>query len=465
MRLLILVLACLFLTSCIEPPTLLERIKKNGELKVLTRNSPGIYYEGPFGPTGFEYDLLKRFSNSLGVELSIIIEPNAKQLLNELSQRNAHFAAAKLTITPERKKQFLFTQPYHEVTHQLVYRSSTKRPRKLKEIQNLAIEISADDSLDADLRKLQITWPKLDWRINQDASPEDLMILINEKKIDFTIISSDEIILNRRFYPELRVAFSINKAQEIGWAFAKSEDTSLYDAANDFLKKQLKSGELQLLKEQHFGHIQSFDYVGTRVFQRHIDARLPKYQPYFEKAGKDNEIEWILLAAMSYQESHWNEQAKSPTGVRGLMMITLATAKYIGLNNRVEPHQSIFGGAYYFAKLRKKIPPEVKEPNRTLFALASYNLGYWHVRDAMKLTKKNGKDETKWLNLKETLPLLRKKKWHKQTRFGYARGDEAVKYVENIRSYYDILNWEVSRIWREQAPISNKAWEITPSAL
>ena len=460
------VFASLLLTSCIEPPTLLERIKKNGELKVLTRNSPGIYYEGPFGPTGFEYDLLKRFSDSLGVELAIIIEPNARELLNALSLHNAHFAAAKLTITPERKQKYLFTQPYHEVTHQLVYRSSTGRPRKLKEIEHLSIEISADDSLDAELKKLQKNWPKLDWKTNQEASPEDLMVLVNDKRIDYTIISSDEIKLNRRFYPELRVAFDINKTQKIGWAFVQSEDTSLYDAANQFLEQQQKSGALQALKEQHFGHIKAFDYVGTRVYQRHIQARLPDYQPYFEKAGKDNDLQWILLAAMSYQESHWNEQAISPTGVRGLMMLTIATAKYIGVNNRVEPHQSIFGGAYYFAKLLKRLPEKVKEPDRTLFALASYNLGYGHVRDAMKLTKKRGQDETKWINLEKTLPLLSKKKWHKQTRYGYARGNEAVKYVKNIRSYYDILKWEVSRQWREKSSKDKiKALEISPSAL
>ena len=410
--------------------------------------------------------MLKRFSDSLGVELTLIIEPNAKELLNKLALRNAHFAAAKLAITPKRQQQYLFTQAYHEISPQLIYHTATRRPKKLKDIEKLSIEISADDSLDADLEILKKKWTKLTWQVNQESSPEDLMVLVNERLIDFTIVSSDEIKLNQKFYPELRIAFDISKPKKIGWAFAQSEDTSLYDAANKFLQQQKKSGELQLLIEQHFGHIQSFDYVGTRVYQRHIKSRLPAYQPWFEKAGTDNDIEWILLASMAYQESHWDKEAKSPTGVRGLMMLTLATAKYIGVNNRIEPHQSIFGGAYYFAKLLKKLPEEVTGSDRIFFALASYNLGYWHVRDAMKLTKKNGQDETKWINLKKTLPLLRKKKWHSQTRFGYARGDEAVKYVQNIRSYYDVLKWEVSRTWQKNRPEEPiKALKITPSAL
>ena len=266
---------------------MLERVQKNGELKVLTRNSPGIYYEGPFGPAGFEYDLLKRFSDSLGVELTLIIEPNAKELLQKLSLHNAHFAAAKLAITPTRQQQYLFTQAYHETSPQLIYRSSTRRPKKLKDIEQLSIEISADDSLNADLEILKKKWPKLTWQVNQESSPEDLMVLVNEKLVDFTIVSSDEIKLNQKFYPELRVAFDIRKAKQIGWAFAKSEDTSLYDAANQFLEQQKNTGELQLLIEQHFGHIQSFDYVGSRVYQRHIISRLPAYQPWFEKAGKE----------------------------------------------------------------------------------------------------------------------------------------------------------------------------------
>lgn len=348
---------------------------------------------------------------------------------------------------------------------QLIYHSATKRPKNINQIKDLSIEISADDSLDDDLKQLQKKWPGLNWQVNQEASPEDLIVLVNERLIDFTIVSSDEIKLNRNFYPELRVAFNIAKTKPIGWAFNKSDDNSLYDKANSFLAQQIESGQMQHLIDQHFGHIQSFDYVGTRIYKRHIITRLPDYQPWFEKAGKDNQIEWVLLAAMAYQESHWNKDAVSPTGVRGLMMLTRNTAKDIGVNNRVEPHQSIFGGAYYFARLLKKLPERITGSDRIFFALASYNLGYGHVRDAMKLTKKSGSDETQWRNLKKTLPLLRKKKWHKQTKYGYARGDEAVKYVENIRSYYDILKWQASRNWQENLPKTTKALEIAPPAL
>ena len=95
--------------------------------------------------------------------------------------------------------------------------------------------------------------------------------------------------------------------------------------------------------EQHFGHFGDFDYVEMRSFQRRIDDRLPTYQPLFESAAGED-IDWRLLAAISYQESHWDPDARSPTGVRGLMMLTNDAAKQLGVEDRTDPVQSINGG-------------------------------------------------------------------------------------------------------------------------
>jgi len=74
-------------------------------------------------------------------------------------------------------------------------------------------------------------------------------------------------------------------------------------------------------------------------------------------------------------------------------------------------------------------------------AMAAYNVGYGHLQDARKITGKLKKNPNLWIDVKQALPLLAKSKWYKQTRYGYARGWEPVRYVENIRSYYDILKW------------------------
>ena len=126
-------------------------------------------------------------------------------------------------------------------------------------------------------------------------------------------------------------------------------------------------------------------------------------------------------------------------------MLTQQTAGQMGIKNRLDPKSSIFGGAKYLNKIRKRFPKSLKEPDRTWFAMAAYNVGYYHVKDAQKIAKKLNKNPNKWLDLQTTLPLLARKKWYKQTQHGYARGWEPVKYVTNIRRYYDLLEYQLTR--------------------
>lgn len=127
-------------------------------------------------------------------------------------------------------------------------------------------------------------------------------------------------------------------------------------------------------------------------------------------AGEKYNIDWKLLAAMGYQESHWNPKAVSPTGVRGIMMLTQQTAGQMGIKNRLDPKSSIFGGAKYLDKIRRRFPKDLTEPDRTWFAMAAYNVGYYHVRDAQKITTQQEKNPNKWNDLQTTLPLLARKK-------------------------------------------------------
>ncbi len=181
--------------------------------------------------------------------------------------------------------------------------------------------------------------------------------------------------------------------------------------------------------------------MGTLVFRRHVAQRLPRYRAFFEKAAKKYKLDWRLLAAMGYQESHWDPKAISPTGVRGIMMLTLKTASDVGVENRLKPQSSIMGGAAYFSDIMRRMPSDINEPDRTWMALAAYNVGMGHLEDARIITQKRGKDPHRWFDVKQSLPLLAKRKWYKKTKHGYARGWEPLQYVENIRSYYDILRW------------------------
>lgn len=182
-----------------------------------------------------------------------------------------------------------------------------------------------------------------------------------------------------------------------------------------------------------------------QTFLKYITTRLPHYRKAFEQAEEKTGIPWALLASMSYQESKWNRHAISPTGVRGIMMLTRSTAADLGIQNRLDPKKSIAGGARYLSHLYRRLPATIETPDRMLLALASYNVGFGHVKDAQLLGKRLGKNPNHWNDLKEVLPLLAKKKYYQDLPHRYARGWEPVEYVTRIREYRKILDQVVKQ--------------------
>lgn len=421
--------------------SLLAQIKANGQLVVITRNSPTTYYEETDGPAGLEYEMAKMFADELGVELTLLIPESLNDLLNKITDNTAHIAAAGLTITKERKKHFRFGPPYQEITEQLVYNAANKRPRNLSQLDNGTLEVVSNSSHEERLKYLQAVVKNLSWKSNGALESEELLQMVSDNIIEYTIADSNEFALNQRFFINLRTAFDISEPQLLAWVMPKSEDDSLYLAVEKFFKKIKKNGELNRMIERAYGHTEDFDYVGTKIFMRHIETRLPKYLTMFEEAAIKHDVDWRLIAAMGYQESHWDPDAISPTGVRGIMMLTLKTARELKVANRRDPKSSIHGGAEYFTKTLKRMDEKISQPDRTWMAMAAYNVGYSHLQDARKIARKLDKNPNLWIDVKQVLPLLAKKKWHKDTRYGYARGWEPVSYVENVRSYYDILKW------------------------
>ncbi|HHO58796.1 MAG TPA: membrane-bound lytic murein transglycosylase MltF, partial [Thiotrichales bacterium] len=417
--------------------TLLDEIKTNGQLVVITRNSPVSYYEDVDGPAGLDYELAQMFADRLGVELALVVPETFHEVLDELAAGEAHIAAAGLTVTPAREKRFHFGPPYQEVSQQLVYNVAQRRPKNLSSLDGL-LEVVADSSHAERLHYLQKVIPTLSWKENDELDSAELLQLVAEGIVDYTIVDSNEFTLNQRYLLNLRVAFDISEPEPLAWALKKSEDKSLLLEVQKFFREIRDNGELTRLIERNYGHVDEFDYVGTKIFRRHIAKRLPAYEEMFRQAAEKYNLDWRLLAAIGYQESHWDPKAVSPTGVRGIMMLTRKTAKSLGVNNRLDPASSIEGGARYYSQMLEKMDPDIPEPDRSWLAMAAYNVGYYHLQDARKITRMLNKDPNRWFDVKESLPLLAQKKWHRKTRYGYARGWEPVQYVENIRSYYDI---------------------------
>ncbi len=422
----------------------LERIQADTVLRVGTVNSPVTYYIGPDHlPHGFEYELAKAFADDLGVHLDIVLAPTYAQLFELLESNQVDFLAAAVTATDKRRERLEFGPPYQYVTQQVVYRTGTSKPRSPADLTGANIHVVDGSSYQATAESLAKQQPDVSVTNRRDQI-ETLFAEVSSREIDYTIADSNIVEVHRRFFPLIERAFSLTEPEPVAWAFRRG-DHSLLDAAWEFLTEFDELGNLDHLLSQHYDHLPEYDRVNTHYFLRHLQSRLPRYQTWFREAGEATDIDWRLLAAVGYQESHWRPTATSPTGVQGLMMLTQATAGDLDVEDRLDPLQSISGGARYLRDIMNRLPQRITPPDRTWFALAAYNVGFGHLEDARVLTERQGGNPDRWADVVKRLPLLSDPRYYETTKHGRARGQEPVTYVRNIRSYYDILVWYSNR--------------------
>ena len=430
------------LSACVDKPSTLERIKEDGVLRVITRNSPATYFQDRNGETGFEYELVKRFADDLGVKLEIETADNLDDLFGQLGKpKGPVLAAAGLVSSEQRAQQVRFSHPYLEVTPQIIYRNGQSRPTTPADLVGKKIMVLKGSTHAEQLAELKKQNPSIEYEESDAVEVVDLLRMVDEGQIDLTLVDSNEVAMNQVYFPNVRVAFDLGNASNQSWAVAAGDDNSLLNEINSYLDKVEKNGTLQRLKDRYYGHVDVLGYVGAYTFAQHLQQRLPKYEKHFKAYAKEEKVDWRLLAAIGYQESLWQPAVTSKTGVRGLMMLTQNTAQAMGVSNRLDAKQSIMGGAKYLAKIKDELDDSIAEPDRTWFALAAYNVGTGHLEDARTLAKREGLNPNKWLDVKKMLPRLAQKQWYSKTRYGYARGGEPVHFVANIRRYYDILTW------------------------
>jgi len=405
---------------------------------MLTAPGPTTYFIDGRGENGFEYIIAKAFANSLNVELKVQPKISLRNLLLAIGGPQGDFAASNLVKTELRSAYLSFSDSYLEVTQYLLYRRGDIRPRSLEELDGDLLVITSSSHSER-LKALKKTVPSLTWREQEDIEMHDLMRMVDNGDIDYAVVDSLAYLVNRHIYPNAGLAFDISRPEPMAWAFPLHSDGTLVAAANTFLEAYISSGAMAALESQLLAQSKNFSVADSKRLGELVTNRLPSYEELFREAGAKYSLDWQLLAAVAYQESHWNPKAKSPTGVRGLMMLTLDTAREMKVSNRLNALQSLEGGAGYLIKLRQRLPRRITEPDRTLFALAAYNVGFGHLEDARILTQHNGKNPDLWSDVRQFLPLLSKKKFYSKSKHGYARGTEPVLYVDNIQYYQHYL--------------------------
>ena len=422
-------------------------IKNRGSLIVGTINNPIYYFIGNEGESGLEYELAKNFADYLGVRLQIKTLENNDQLFNELENNNIDIAAANLLFQPQRAEEFQLGPSYTSASWQLVYKKGENRPKDLAQVQQEII-ISAGEDLEKLLSQAQKKLPALKWQNNKQLTQEELLIQVAEGKIPYTIANSIDVAAAQQIRPNLAIAFDLTDEMTVHWYLSNKSYNELQAGLLDFMNNAIETGLIDRIEEKYFRHITAFDYVDTQAYLEAVEKILPQYQPLFEKY-KGN-LDWRLLAAVAYQESHWDPYATSPTGVRGMMMLTKDTAARMNINNRTDAEQSIKAGSEYLHWLLDQMPDSIPEEDRIWYSLAAYNMGLGHILDARRLTKKLGGNPDNWLDVKNNLQLLSEKRHYSNLKYGYARGYEAYQYVENIRRYMNsIVNYH--RVQENQA--------------
>ncbi len=433
-----LALVAMLLAACSPKP--LESPDQTGTLVVVTRGSPTTYYISPAGePTGFEYDLVKRFAEANGWQLRIEPVASLDQLFERLDAGTAHLAAAGLSATPARDLKYTLGPKYGEVTEQVICRSGKTMPSRPKDLAGLRIEVVANSSHIDALWWLRLRHPGVKWAEIQASGEDELLDRVQTGLSDCTVADSTTFTIARHFYPDIGVAMELGKPRALVWLMPKNTVRPLRDKLETFFSGIKTSGVLKQLQERYFGHIERLEEADVRGILERRSTLLARYKPLFHQAQIATGLDWRFLAALAYQESQWNPNATSPTGVRGMMMLTGETADRLGVKNRLDPLESILGGARYVLMLKEGLPLRIQEPDRTWLALAAYNMGMAHLEDARRLTASLGRNPDAWKDVKDVLPLLAQSAYQDRLRFGYARGGEARYLVENVRIYYDIL--------------------------
>ncbi len=448
----ILLLTFWIVMAGLNSKTQIERIAERGTLRIATLNSPLTYYVDRDQPQGYEYQLAQSFADFLGVELEIEVATDPKRLFQKLDSREVDLLAANLVRLPQRDAEHRSGPIYRTESLVAIYRvqQGYTPPASITEALDMKIEVLVDSGESSFLTDLIETKFEnqldgsntLKVRELTNANRLDLLTRLQNRESQLAIVPASIWKSYASYHPELGLAFELDAKLPISWYFGPSQDESLIERAELFFGINQTQELLVKLESEPAPRSNPLNYFDTTAFREGVEQRYTELRPYFAEAAAETGYDQLFLAAVAYQESHWRADAVSPTGVRGIMMLTEDAALDVGVTDRTDARQSIIGGAKYLRKVEAKIPERIAEPNRTYFTLAAYNIGFGHLEDARILTQRAGDNADLWSDVAKHLPKLEQEEYYSTTRYGQARGNEAVGYVENITQYQRILPTE-----------------------
>ena len=403
------VIAGIYLAYINTTQTALKQFKNREAILVNFQNLPEIILQSKEGNTGYQYELLENYLYKLNKQkIEISDTKHDLQIYYSIN-------ICKTCIIVEEEDLLLVSNNFNNTNNDIEINSSLEYLSKI------------NNSLK-------------DYKIYYSSNTlDDLIFNLNINLISHTILPRGSYLFYKKYYPNLSIKKNIGSIKLL-WKFSH-DDGSLKDSLFKYLESDETLTYIQSLNNKYYSNnsISSYIFIGSREFIADMTTKLPVYEDRFKEAADMYNLDWKLLAAISYQESKWNNDAISPTGVKGLMMLTKSTADMLGVN-RLNPSESILGASKYITQLNKKY---MKYNKNTMISmtLGAYNVGPGHISDIIKLAMKDNVNIENWLTLKKYLLKLHKKQFYKNMEYGYARGWEAVQYIENVKQYYDIISF------------------------
>ena len=389
--------------------TTLQQFKDKESILVNFQNLPEIILSSKEGNAGYQYELLKNYLYKL--------DKKKIEIHNSKYDIQIYYSidVCKTCVIVDQEDLLLVSNNFNNINNDI-------------EIKSILESVTKDNISLKDYHA---------YYTNNDL--DDLIFNLNNNLISHTILSRGSYLFYKKYYPNLSIKKNIGNIKLL-WKFS-FDDGSLKDSLFTYLESEETLSFIKSLNDKYYSNntISSYIFIGSREFIADITTKLPIYEDEFKEAADMYNLDWKLLAAISYQESKWDNNAISPTGVKGLMMLTKSTANMLGVN-RLNPSESILGASKYITQLSKKYIKYNKDTMMSM-TLGAYNVGPGHISDIIKLAMKDNVNIENWLTLKKYLLKLHKKQFYENMEYGYARGWEAVQYIENVKQYYDIISF------------------------
>ena len=413
----------------------LNQMKAKGlPLRMITRNSPETYFMWKGELVGFEYELMHKFAKQQGLVLEVVVAETYQKMLELLEQGQGDVIAAGLSRTEKRKQELNFSIRYNRVNELIVANKNDAPIKSLDDLKGRKITIRRSSAFWETAEELK---QKVEFELvaaSEELSTELLVGQVDSGEIDLTISDSNLMSIEESFRDNIYAPLTLK--EDIPYAYiTRPKNPKLLSALNEFIRKNYRTTYYNVVKNKYFSNQKR--KAAHREERVAPGSQLSPYDELVKPRSVKYDFDWRLITSQMYQESRFNPLAKSNAGAQGLMQLLPRTAKEFGYHNLTDPTTSISAGVEYLNWTRDRFSKKIPLEERVYFALAAYNAGFGHVRDAQRLARQLNLRDDKWFNhVEKAMLLLQQPKYYKKARFGYCRGSEPVNYVREIQQRY-----------------------------